>query len=833
MSRLIDPLLCPDCRGRVLPGGQCSACGLLLNGAQGQELFRALLHADEILERMRAAQQPPVAIGAPVAASAPVVPPPPGVAPAYPMPAPASRAKFTLPAATGRSLVLLVAAVLIFVAASLFLAVAWMILPLVIKALIMLAVTTLFGLFGWWLNHKGLRGSGEAVWGLTGALIALDVSAAHRSGLLGFDALDGRHVAGVTGLLLVGFGLPAALWAQRSPARRSIAAEALTVLGVFAALVGWVFQGPWNDGPQQAVAIPLVAGLAFVLRDRLRWVAWGVLGLTGLTWLVLVMSVLPNLDETRAHYWLHLRPWPLVVAAVYAAIVAMLGMVPRWVRVAGACAALGVLTLAIWLPPRLDTWWVVLVAVVLAAIAALRLVPDRVWSTAGTYVGLGVGLVGVLLLGVLPWTSVPSLGAHHIFAAPLRTPVVWHVVPDGLVLPLLGLSVSGAATLLAGRPWRRHLVTLIVGPIAYAVAGLVSDRGWPLPVAVSAFALAAGAAGASSVLKIGAADAMAPNTLPAVWALGWATNSLALAFVLAAGNDLVSAVLGSVVALALWAACATQRTKLYGGVIGALAAVITGYSAIGWVNFANGGPDTQTLVLALLAAVILIASRWIASGLARLGVEVGAAVVGLVALAFGLADGLGSVALALTVIGSALALVASTDPLRRPYAWPAAGVLATATLARFVDNTSFPEAYCLPAALVLIGAGVWQLRRNPAESSWRVLAAGLSLLLVPSLLIAMEHPASVRTVLVALTAALALTTGIALRWQAPLLIGVGTLTALALRFLLPLARDLLTNPFGPWLLFGALGLTCLIIGIMWEQTQRGVRRASHYVGSLR
>jgi hypothetical protein len=56
---------------------------------------------------------------------------------------------------------------------------------------------------------------------------------------------------------------------------------------------------------------------------------------------------------------------------------------------------------------------------------------------------------------------------------------------------------------------------------------------------------------------------------------------------------------------------------------------------------------------------------------------------------------------------------------------------------------------------------------------------------------------------------------------------------LALRFLLPLAQDILANPLGAWMLFGSAGAACLAAGIMWEQSLRNLRLASRYVVALR
>ena len=98
----------------------------------------------------------------------------------------------------------------VFVAVSLFLAVTWEVLPLAVKAALMLGFTAAVGGTAAHLSRKGLRGSAEALWALVAALLMLDLRAGYASGLFGLDQLSTRSVSHARG---------------RAPGRRSAPAS--------------------------------------------------------------------------------------------------------------------------------------------------------------------------------------------------------------------------------------------------------------------------------------------------------------------------------------------------------------------------------------------------------------------------------------------------------------------------------------------------------------------------------------------------------------------------------------------------------------------------------
>jgi hypothetical protein len=151
-----------------------------------------------------------------------------------------------------------------------------------------------------------------------------------------------------------------------------------------------------------------------------------------------------------------------------------------------------------------------------------------------------------------------------------------------------------------------------------------------------------------------------------------------------------------------------------------------------------------------------------------------------------------------------------------------------ATAIRLVEDVRAPEAYTLPAAVLLLGAGWWRLAKDADVGSTRALSSGLTLALVPSLLLALDEPVSVRGLLVGAGALAILAVGIARRWAAPLVAGGATLALLAVRHLGPVVDGL-----PRWISLGSVGLALLLVGVTWEQRRHDLDVAGRYLTSLR
>jgi hypothetical protein len=99
---------------------------------------------------------------------------------------------------------------------------------------------------------------------------------------------------------------------------------------------------------------------------------------------------------------------------------------------------------------------------------------------------------------------------------------------------------------------------------------------------------------------------------------------------------------------------------------------------------------------------------------------------------------------------------------------------------------------------------------------------------VPSLLVTLDDPVSVRALLLGLGCLALVLVGVALGWEAPLVVGTGVGTLLVLRVLAPYAAAVPT-----WIVIGLSGTLLTVVGITWERRLRELRHASSYVGSLR
>jgi cell division protein FtsW (lipid II flippase) len=193
------------------------------------------------------------------------------------------------------------------------------------------------------------------------------------------------------------------------------------------------------------------------------------------------------------------------------------------------------------------------------------------------------------------------------------------------------------------------------------------------------------------------------------------------------------------------------------------------------------------------------------------------------------ADTSWALALHLTLAGALVTATALVHPSRRSLAGVGGLLLALASWVRLYDlGVHTPEAYTLPSALVLVALGSWRLRRDPGAPTLAVLAPGLGLATVPSLLVALDDPFSPRALLLGLGCLALVLSGVALRWNAPLVVGAVAGALLVLRELAPYAA---TIP--PWLLIGLSGTLLTAVGVTWESRMRDLRTAAGYVGSLR
>jgi hypothetical protein len=130
-----------------------------------------------------------------------------------------------------------------------------------------------------------------------------------------------------------------------------------------------------------------------------------------------------------------------------------------------------------------------------------------------------------------------------------------------------------------------------------------------------------------------------------------------------------------------------------------------------------------------------------------------------------------------------------------------------------------PEPYVVPVALVALALGHQRRRRDPATTSRAAYGAGLTGLLLPSLLATLGDPTVVRTLLLGAVALGVALVGARARLAAPLVAGTAVLVVLALQQLAPLA-DALPR----WTALAVAGAVLLSVGATYEQRRRDVAR---------
>ncbi|RNL63182.1 hypothetical protein EFK50_15890 [Nocardioides marmoriginsengisoli] len=835
MSKLLDPLACPDCRSLLDPSSVCTGCGLALIGPDASALWQHLISADRLIERLRLA---------PALAAAPAAPAPP--IRTLDLPAAPPRASSTQPSAapprvstfSAQVVLLAVGGLCLLVAAAVFVAVSWSDLGLGGRTLVMTAITLLVGGIAVALTRRGLRGGAETLWLLTGALVAIDVVAARWAGLI--DDLAPRHVAALLGGILLLGSTAVAAWATTTATRRLSGPVLGAGLGalLLTATEAWAAD---RAEVATAITVPLLLGTAVLLggsfAGRLRPLGYAVGTIGVLSWAILVGQGLDRTGIDAADWWQHLRGWPLLVAALWAAPWAAaptaVRRIPEPVRYVAASAALLSLvafTLGGTLDADPQTMLLSGVALSLAGVAAIA---PRVWARPAAAMTLGAGLTAGLLTASRPLDvllQLPTTGPAFALNLGEQLPrTTWEVA--SWTAPLIAtVAVLTALSLIRHLPEAARAearTAWLVGAPAVVALGLVTavlEQGPTLLPAVLTWA---------ALTAVAAALAVAGRNTPVALVGGLVVTAylVAVGIRLAVPSHLLVGLFATLVAGVLSAAATRTRADRLDGVLepflAGAAVVLAGFAATHWPYLAHATGDTAALTLALLMAAVGLAAAPIGRTPAtRVTLELTALLCALTAPFFANSDVV--VALTLSVTGSAVALVSILNRDRDRLSWLAAALLAVATLYRLADGAVAPELYAVPAAAVLVTAGVWRLLRDEPVSSWRALGSGLTVGLVPSLLLTLEDPVSVRGALVAAAGVAALAVGIRQRWGAPFLAGAAVVGILAVRHLGPEAAAL-----PRWISLGSVGVALLLVGITWEARRRDAVAAERYLADLR
>ena len=817
MATFFDPSKCPSCLA-VLPARplRCPACGVELTGPTVAELVTTLRRADSLVDRMRvewaaaAAPQRHAPVSQPAAVTRQELP---EVA--------AARSWFT-----GKSvgvILLILGALCVLAAAVVFIAVAWVLLPLVIRVLILIVITAGFGLLARLALRRGLQASAEAMAAITCGMFVLDLAAARNTGLPGLADLATAPYEILAGSLLVTAAGASALAVRRGHGWLW-SLDAAVALGMARAAVG-VLRIPGDGYAVSSVTVTVAISLLYVAWRRLRLpvAMWSAVLVGGLAWVAAVEAGAEGAaDHVGADIGRLVSAWPALTVALVAGLWSTRLTHAVWRRFA-ACLCL----LPVLLVFEIVGWshgWVVGAAVMLVGYVIAALVSGRVpigWSPAVGASALVLGLSSVV--GLLP--TVVALAARMglaLFGS-------WRA-PHGLPLDLLGADVG---------PWLLPLTTVVVLGLLPRVTidshRLSLDQHHTAGVVVAALGVlpvlyGAGFWASMTVLVVVAVILLCGAR---VWRrdslLLLALSLLVIVRICAYYDDLADPLAWTVMAFVSLAWALTERRRVVNAGFLMAAGLLALAGAAQWLTFAGAPRQYQGLVivgigsLGLLASQRLRATAW--SRAVAEGLSVTWAATGLA-----MADGSPSHrALELTVAGVTSGITAYLSEDRRRAGWVSGVLLTVASWIRLADNDiQTVEWYTVPAAAALLVYGIRRLRHDPGESTWRCLGPGMALALTPSLLLALDEPISWRGLFVGLASVALVALGVRVRLAAPFALGVVATGLLALRNLWPVAA------FIPrWTLLFIVGGVLLAVGLTWESRVNDVRKAGGFVGGLR
>ncbi|MFE3557412.1 SCO7613 C-terminal domain-containing membrane protein, partial [Streptomyces sp. NPDC059193] len=508
--------------------------------------------------------------------------------------------------------------------------------------------------------------------------------------------------------------------------------------------------------------------------------------------------------------WREPRAWPAAPAGGLAAVVALAGparpeLAPDWAVLAYLLAALPLLAAvrvrALPGPVRRGLAGAGAVAAGLAALAAASAVAPVLLARAGVLAEV--------------WAATD----------PARDPF-W----PGAAVPVTLLVAAGAAGWLSRVSARPEAATVAApAAVVLAWAGLfAAPELLGLPVA-AVFAVQTAVTGAAGVLAL-----RAPGRAAAIAAAGCA--------LLGAGNVSLGALDGRGSTFAVWgllgAGCAA------GAAYAAAARPVRAGAAVCAVGYATGllvaaaaVTDLAVVwwalpVLAVPAAVAALGPRL---GAVRVPAEIAAGAAGALAVALS-AGRAGTLALVLALAG-VICSGAAVRADRRVLGWAAGALFAAATWVRLAEaGVTAPEAYTLPVTVPALVLGFLRRRGDLAASSWAAYGPGLAATLLPSLLAVLAGSQAgtaswLRPLLLGLAALAVTLVGAQRRLQAPLLLGGGTLAAVALHELAPYVVQL-AGALPRWVAPALAGLLLLAVGATYEKRLRDARRLRDAIGRL-
>lgn len=716
------------------------------------------------------------------------------------------------------------------VAALVFVAVAWGSLGIGGRTAILGLVTLLMTICAVVLTHKDLRWAAETFWVIVTGMVIIDVLGARFAGLFGDDFHLKRQLAYVLlVILMTGLAYAVGRWSTKQPTGQIVSVQITAGIGLFVASLTGV-RAFENQALASAIAIPGLTIIAIATFRTIKLYAWAACWLIVAHWFWLTGVGIAQALDPQEHWWASLDWWPLALAGVYAAI-ATAPKLPFQARVAGAGMCLTAWSLLILgpdnsSPTQVTTW----IALMIIFSAALVFFGGRVWARAG---GIAGALWAIPAVGSLTLEAFSASIIDQQSEAPTATATVF----GGLEAAwwahlLLGLGVSAlllASHRLLRTPARRNaLIASISGAylsLSLALIAVGGSLGLPLWTHT----------GILTVLLIGAiltTWACGPGLIglipgaaaTAVLALTWLTATI--------NNDALAASLSSVLVLIMvgYRVAANRVDRRAESLIALTAVPLLAMWILirSWFAF-DFDNDYLSVACAVLGAVTLFA----AAPVAKLSGHITERIL---LEAIGILFGVGAScivwsqyhALTVTIFAFSLAIVSLIHRDREPFAWASAVVGLFGWWLQVALGTPVPERYSLPLAVLLLAAGIWRLRKTPKHGSLRALAPGLTIGLLPSLILALDDPMTWRGALLFGAAVVILLVGAFTRTASPFYAGAVITAVMALRYLGPWAQGI-----PRWVGIGIVGLLLLGLGVSWEFGRKNLKTTSDYLRSLR
>jgi hypothetical protein len=626
----------------------------------------------------------------------------------------------------------------------------------------------------------------------------------------------------VTIAIGVGFwAFVVAAWKVVSPADApdNTSSAAWSIVGLAALGVAAMAARKWGQAPSFTELVETLGGAACVgaaaAATALTAVAWH-----GSTALIAVAAIAySGIAAATARVWSRpVASWAVGgMATAWLTLVSLVGLVTLAHKEVDWWQGVGAASLVVVVLAALGYWWP-RVTLGSAALLGSLLAVLSVVAKGGS--AIEVAFVAVLTTAVLVWIAALTRTDARL---PLRlgTTVVGASAPvaliavTGLALARLasvavrddrgttsawgaGVTVAAFVALLS-LPSVRRVVTWVVVPfLVVASASLPGHLTWLALGAIAAGALAAyHYAGPRLHLS---ADAV---MLTALFACAWSARTNG-SLALATGATTVMAVSiaarhhGALKGRALWLAPLTGAISAGMGAVAlglgvgvALAAAMIGALGVS-IGCAAAGLDRKLAITPTVVGIATVVIPLISPGATRSGVAL-------------LIAGAGWLALAVLQW--------------RPGRWLSSLVLSVGMALILVGaRVTVVEAYVAVPAITVLAIGLWWLADDPEMRTFRALAPGLAIGLVPSLIALAFDPAHLaRTLaLTAATVVLAIV-GVGFRWFAPIL--ATCVTALTVSFTQAFASE--QQQIVPrWVSIGVAGSLLLVIAATYEKLKK-------------